>query len=367
MYPYTLLIPIHYTVMWICALQLFKTVYPYTRGKTVYRYTLLIPIHYTVMWICVPYSYISLIKRGSIAYHYTKLHYIIAYVPYSCLKTVYPYTLLTLHYSVMWICVPYSCISLIKRGNIAYHYTKLHYIIAYMYVPYSCLKTVYPYTPFSLYKGEKLCTPTLFWPYTTLLCGYVPYSCISLIKSLYPYTGTRGDWFSADHIMATQKLLRQHFTVSGPQDPAYAEKPSSFTVQGNGSIQIHHNGINHWLTSTCRKGVVKVYDSLWMTNISPSVLLQLGAKYREKARRGSLDVDICHVEHQRGSSDCGLYAVAYATDLANGIDPLKMSYSSEEMRPHFIKCLERSKLIPFPKELKLARAERATRVVTDIL
>ena len=111
---------------------------------------------------------------------------------------------------------------------------------------------------------------------------------------------------------------------------------------------------------------MKVYDSLWKTDISPSVHLQLGAIYREKAKRGSLNVDICHVEHQTGSSDCGLYAVAYATDLAYGNDPSKISYCSDELRPHFIKCLENTKLTSFPRELELSRAVRPSRVVIDI-
>ena len=180
-------------------------------------------------------------------------------------------------------------------------------------------------------------------------------------------TISESGWLSSDHINAAHKLLRQQFTISGLQDPGYAKNPSAFKVQGNGAIQIHHNGINHWLTSTCARGVVKVYDSLWKTDISPSVHLQLGAIYREKAKHGSLNVDICHVEHQTGSSDCGLYAVAYATNLAYGNDPSKISYSSDELRPHFIKCLENTKLTPFPRELELSRAERPSRVVIDIL
>jgi hypothetical protein len=35
--------------------------------------------------------------------------------------------------------------------------------------------------------------------------------------------------------------------------------------------------------------------------------------------------------------------------------------------PHFIKCLENTKLTPFPRELKISRAERPPRVVVDIL
>ena len=98
--------------------------------------------------------------------------------------------------------------------------------------------------------------------------------------------------------------------------------------------------------------------------MSPSVHLQPGTIYREKVKRGSLNVDICHVEHQTGSSDCSLYAVASATNLAHGNDPSKISYSSDD-------CDHTSsnawKTLNLPRELELSRAESPSRVVIDIL
>lgn len=89
-------------------------------------------------------------------------------------------------------------------------------------------------------------------------------------------------WLEGDHINAAEKVLQQQFkdTIYGLQDPGKAENPSLFTPQStNPTIQIHHNGANHWLTSTYKKGAVQLFDSKWHDNITPSVHLQLGAIY----------------------------------------------------------------------------------------
>ena len=68
-----------------------------------------------------------------------------------------------------------------------------------------------------------------------------------------------------------------------------------------------------------------------------------------------------------GSNDCGLFAIAYATELAHGGDPAKVVYSQGEMRSHFIKCLENGILTPFPRELELVRTERPTTLTLDMI
>ena len=123
----------------------------------------------------------------------------------------------------------------------------------------------------------------------------------------------KGKWLEGDHISAAGKVLRQQFKdkINSLQDPGKAENPSLFVPQSSDpTIQIHHNGADHWLTSTCKKGVVQLYNSKWHDDITPSVHLQLGALYGVRAKRGSLRVDICHVARQEGSNDCGLFAIA---------------------------------------------------------
>ena len=41
-----------------------------------------------------------------------------------------------------------------------------------------------------------------------------------------------------------------------------------------------------------------------------------------------------NMKKQQGSHDCGIYAIAYATDLVYGQDPASHQYQQEKMRPH---------------------------------
>ena len=55
------------------------------------------------------------------------------------------------------------------------------------------------------------------------------------------------------------------------------------------------------------------------------------------------------VQKQIGGSDCGLFTLAFATDLCFGLEPHNQTYKQNEMRKHFIRCLESGKMTPFPK------------------
>ena len=55
------------------------------------------------------------------------------------------------------------------------------------------------------------------------------------------------------------------------------------------------------------------------------------------------------VQRQVGSNDCGLFALAFATDLCNGLDPVNQRYEQGSMRQHYVSCLENGAMVPFPK------------------
>ena len=48
-------------------------------------------------------------------------------------------------------------------------------------------------------------------------------------------------------------------------------------------------------------------------------------------------------------SDCGLFAIAIATDLCFGIQPGLTAYSQSKMRQHLVACFVKGKMEPFPK------------------
>ena len=66
------------------------------------------------------------------------------------------------------------------------------------------------------------------------------------------------------------------------------------------------------------------------------------------------------VQRQQGYSDCGLFAVAFATSLCGGEDPTKISYVQHSLRSHLISCrkdVSISKTGPATKEKDSARKE----------
>ena len=54
---------------------------------------------------------------------------------------------------------------------------------------------------------------------------------------------------------------------------------------------------------------------------------------------------------QLGADDCGLYAIAFATELAFSHDPATLhskKFKQNEMRTHLVSCVQNSYFIDFP-------------------
>ena len=58
--------------------------------------------------------------------------------------------------------------------------------------------------------------------------------------------------------------------------------------------------------------------------------------------------DIMNVQHQTNLSDCGLFAIAFTTELAHGQSPLLCDFNTSLMRSHLLTCLEDGVLRKFP-------------------
>lgn len=56
----------------------------------------------------------------------------------------------------------------------------------------------------------------------------------------------------------------------------------------------------------------------------------------------SITFKVQPTQFQRVSDDCGLDAVAYATDLAHGNDPASLMYTQKDLRDHFWNCVQKS-------------------------
>ena len=53
-------------------------------------------------------------------------------------------------------------------------------------------------------------------------------------------------------------------------------------------------------------------------------------------------------QNQIGENDCGIYALAFATSLAFGMDPASQVYDQDRVRRRLANCFEANKFFQFP-------------------
>ncbi len=168
------------------------------------------------------------------------------------------------------------------------------------------------------------------------------------------------EWLKDDIIRASQNLLKEQFPlVGGLQAPALAEK-NVMEPQSGEFVQILCVGQNHWITLStigCPQGLVKVYDSLHgkLPSTSKRVIADL-MMTRDKA----IEVTYAPVQCQSGGSDCGLYALAFATSLCAGKDPVMITYIQPQMRSHLVTCLTKAAITSFPQRSSSRRVRIPT-------
>ena len=61
-----------------------------------------------------------------------------------------------------------------------------------------------------------------------------------------------------------------------------------------------------------------------------------------------LHFNIVDVMRQRNIYDCGIHAIAIATDLAFNKDPAKSQWDIGKLRSHLVGFLKGKKMVPFP-------------------
>lgn len=55
------------------------------------------------------------------------------------------------------------------------------------------------------------------------------------------------------------------------------------------------------------------------------------------------------IQQQENSVDCGLYVIANAVEFAFTEDIRKVSFDSQLLRAHWLKCVEKHEVTPFPR------------------
>ena len=67
-----------------------------------------------------------------------------------------------------------------------------------------------------------------------------------------------------------------------------------------------------------------------------------------KTASATIRFDNMNVQGQKGSFSCGLYAIAFATELVYGYNPIISNFDDRKMRDHLIEYFEKRHMSHFP-------------------
>lgn len=151
--------------------------------------------------------------------------------------------------------------------------------------------------------------------------------------------------------------------VSSPHNPW---QRSCNGIQITDFVQVVHVSGNHWVCTSnvhSAPGVCDVYDSMPASH-SPSLIRQIAAMM--KCSEPSFRMRYINVQMQAGSSDCGLFAIAFAVALCAGRDPHKCSFDQGQMRMHLKQCLEKGELSEFPASKKPRRCTSSIKSIKTV-
>ena len=160
-----------------------------------------------------------------------------------------------------------------------------------------------------------------------------------------------GDWLTDTIIDAAQKVLAAQFKAqfgdAGFQCVGLGST-FAFEVESDKFVQILHNGHNHWLTISSvgtTPGQILVYDSMY-PSAGQATKQQIACLMR--VSEPNLTLTFADVQMQAGGSDCGAFALAFATAICYGHSPGKFHFDQQRMRAHLIECLEKKQFTMFP-------------------
>ena len=156
------------------------------------------------------------------------------------------------------------------------------------------------------------------------------------------------EWLTDSIMNAAQTMLADQFSMTTGFQSTNAGLCMTFTIEPDEFVQILHDGSAHWVTIStigCKHPEVKIFDSLYCT-LSPALKRQIAALLATKEHK--ISVHFMDVQMQAGGSDCGLFAIAFATSLCFGHSPGKFHFEQSAMRKHLVSCFERGQFDMFP-------------------
>ena len=153
----------------------------------------------------------------------------------------------------------------------------------------------------------------------------------------------------------------------GLKSPQCSKRNFPPIPHGESFIQILHVHNNHWVTvsnidikeNTLYRNAICIYDSATSPRISTSMKEVICQFVKPKTEY--LLFDTMNIQAQPNLNDCGLYAIACATEITHGHDPVLCAFNNAAMRSHLISCLETGYIERFPCK-KIRRVPFGSRV-----
>lgn len=152
------------------------------------------------------------------------------------------------------------------------------------------------------------------------------------------------------HIEMAQELLLCQFPhIEGLMSPSISTA-RQFPVMRQEFDQVFHTGGLHWVTMStigCKgNNKINLYDSLYH-GISPQTEEQIASLlFVDNADHA--EVSIPPVVQRTNGTDCGVYAIVFATALCNKLDPTSLKSNRWAIRDHLWQALQCGHLSMFP-------------------
>ena len=153
------------------------------------------------------------------------------------------------------------------------------------------------------------------------------------------------EWIDGRIINHAQELVKGKYKdTDGLQDPVLWRFA---TVEGK-FVQVLHVNNNHWIcVARNENNEVSVYGSMG-SNLSKDTVHVIARMV--KCEDEELMVKLMPVKHQANGNDCDLFALACATDFAEGIDPSERYYEEKALRNHLLQCFRNNEINQFLQE-----------------
>ena len=154
-----------------------------------------------------------------------------------------------------------------------------------------------------------------------------------------------GRWLDADAVNLAQQILGETSSLAGFLPTTRVESSNISPLRGQFVQILFDRDRSHWVcVSTRNSPFLKIYDSLCNYKVSKCIARQIRAITGDRKVRPIF----AKVQQQGNTSDCGVFAVAFATHAALGLGPEGVEFDIGAMRGHLLGCLLDRKMTPFP-------------------